>query len=118
MSDDLVRMAADLLGAEESEVFISIDGRTVPGSRVRREVRALLEARLLAAEGQDAATVDVPLSDVTERVLAWGSIVLSEDAAARLVHQLAGEGWVEVVRADRRDVRLRRGPGPAAEPAP
>jgi hypothetical protein len=114
--DDLVRLAADLLGAEQSEVFISIDGRTVPGSRVRREVRALLEGRLTAAEVQGAATLDLPLSDVTERILAWDSIVLSEAAAARLVHQLADEGWVEVVQADRRDLRVRRGPGPAAEP--
>lgn len=113
--DDLVRVAADLFGAERSEVFISLDERTVPGSRVRREVRALLEARLLLAESAGAPSVDVPLSDVGERVLEWGSIVLLEDMAARLVDEVAAEGWVLVERADPREVRVRRGPGPARD---
>lgn len=116
--DDLVRVAADLLGAEQGEVFISIDGRTVPGSRVRREVRALLEDRLLTAAASGEGAAEVPLSDITERVLAWGSLVLAEDVAARLVADLAGEGWVAVDRADRGLVRVRHGPGPAAPAEP
>lgn len=125
---DLVRMASDLLDAEATEpVFISIDGRTVAPTLVRRAARALLDARLAAAAGDpaqvaaagsagEAATgpVRVELAEVTEHVLAWGSVVLSEALAAELIMALAAEGWVEVVRREARALWLRPGATPTA----
>ncbi|MCW8140519.1 MAG: hypothetical protein KIT58_16595 [Planctomycetota bacterium] len=106
--DDLVRLASDLLDARASApVFISIDGRTVAPTLVGRAVRGLVDARLAAGGG---APVEVALSDVTEHVLAWGSVVLAEDAAARLIDALAAEGWLEVVRRDGRRLWLRLSP--------
>jgi hypothetical protein len=110
MSDDeLLRMAHDLLAGEASEpVFISLDGRTLEPSRVRRAVRALVEERL-----RDAPEVDLHLSDITERLLEWGSLVVSEDVARALVQDLAREGWVEVLVSGARAVRVRAGAGPS-----
>lgn len=117
LAPDLVRLASDLLDAEAAEpVFISVDGRTVSASLVRRAVRRLLDARLAAAattlattsSGADAGLepVRVALTDVAEHVLAWDSVVLSEALAADLVLTLAGEGWVDLVRREERAVWL------------
>ncbi len=132
MSDlppDLVRLASDLLDAEASDpVFISIDGRTVAPTLVRRAVRTLLDARLASSassgpEGGEAAPVRVGLDEVTEHVLAWGSVVVSEEVAADLVQALADEGHVALVRREPRGVWLRvaapgLSPDPSPEPAP
>lgn len=113
---DLVRLASDLLDAEPAApVFISIDGRTVAPTLVRRAVRTLLEARLAGApEGQ---AVRVELSEVTEHILAWGSIVLSEALAADLLLALAADGAVQVARREPRAMWVRSA-SPAAPAAP
>jgi hypothetical protein len=126
MSDlppDLVRLASDLLDAEASDpVFISIDGRTVAPTLVRRAVRTLLVARLAASASSgpedEAAPVRVGLDEVSEHVLAWGSVVVSEAVAADLVQVLADEGQVAVVRREPRGVWLRAAsPGPSPSPS-
>ena len=122
MSDhDLVRLAADLLGAEAATpLFISIDGRTVAPSLVRRAVLACLEARLAPATGDArvdalAAPTRVEASDVTEHVLAWGSVVLSEAQAGDFVDALARDGAVEVVAREARAWLVRRAPPPVGD---
>ncbi|MBX3467840.1 MAG: hypothetical protein KF878_13230 [Planctomycetes bacterium] len=106
--DDLVRLASDLLDARASEpVFISIDGRTVAPTLVGRAVRGLVDARLAAGGG---APVEVGLDEVTEHVLAWGSVVLSEEVAAGLIDALAAEGRLEVARREGRRLWLRAAP--------
>jgi hypothetical protein len=119
---DLVRLAADLLEAETAEpLFISIDGRTVAPSQVRRAVLACLDARLAPTTGDPrvdglAAPAQVEASDLTEHVLAWGSVVISEAQAEDLVDALARDGVVEVVSRQARAWLVRRAP-PAAPPA-
>jgi hypothetical protein len=121
---DLVRLAADLLEAETADApFISIDGRTIAPSLVRRAVLSWVDARLAPTTGD--ARVDVlvePLrleaSDVTEHVLAWGSVVLSEPQALGLVDDLVAEGALEVASREPRARLLRRASPSRPEPTP
>lgn len=128
MSDaahDLVRLAADLLEAETTPpVFISIDGRTIAPSLVRRAVLACVEELVAPSTGDARVDTLVPParidgSDLTEHVLAWGSVVISEAQALGLVDELAAEGALEVVSGEPRARLVRRAApsGPKGAPS-
>lgn len=116
---DLVRLAADLLQAETADpVFISIDGRTIAPSHVRRAALACVEAQLAPTTGDAGVDALVPparidAAAVTEHVLAWGSVVLSEAQALDLLDDLGREGALEVVSRDERARLVRRATGGA-----
>lgn len=113
--DDLVGLAARLLGAEAAApIYVSVDGRTVDPTHVRACARRFVEERLVrACDPLGLRSVEVRHDELVDAIFTWGSLVIDEPRAAALVDEVAAEGHAVLVdRADGATFVKRGRPAP------